>query len=137
MLYFIGKLRFSALICRIARLSRSNSTCDTALQALTLIFLVKLKNKVPARGKFEIVLHQHKIYIELWQAVSLVLFNLERCAIQQIIAENLSFQMRYSTVRCDKICIAKISNFQISNFSKNTKMAIAQKDAGKCMLTEE
>ena len=64
-LYPIGKLRSSALICRIARLSRLNSTRDTALQTLTLIFLVNLKNQVPARGKFEIVVHQQKIYIEL------------------------------------------------------------------------
>ena len=64
-LYPIEKLRSSALICRIARLSRLNSTRDTALQTLTLIFLVKLKNQVPARGKFEIVLHEQKIYFDL------------------------------------------------------------------------
>ena len=81
------------------------------MQTLALIFLVKLKNQVPARGKFEIVAHQQKIYIELWQAVSPVLFDLERRAIRQIKAENLSFQKWYSTLRCDKICIAKISNF--------------------------
>ena len=99
------------LICRIARLSRSNGSRDIHWQSWASIFLVELRPEVPARGKTEIHGMALKTHAQLSKPISLVPFDLERHAIRQILATDIAIQMHYISKFSDKI-------FTNKNFKK-------------------
>ena len=82
-------------------------------------FFIRRKPEVPARGKFQILLHDYKLDSQLYQAVSLVLYDIESCAIRQILATAMAIQMHYISKFSDKIFTNK--NFKKVNFKFSKK----------------